>query len=76
MNSGSGNNGMLKYLNHSICTQQAVETQYGKLNWNTAAAQPDHTKNRYVVTVRVADRISPLLPAGEYKDQLSVYIEY
>ncbi|WP_353144202.1 hypothetical protein [Acinetobacter pragensis] len=38
MNSGSGNNGMLKYLNNSIRIQQAVETQHGKLNWNTAAA--------------------------------------
>jgi spore coat protein U-like protein len=72
---GSQGNSSLNYLNHQIATQLIIRGGSGNL-WNVPMQQIGGKNDRYVVIAQIVGHIDATMPAGQYKDEVFITVDY
>lgn len=67
--------GHLRNRQHFIRTKMSARSDQ-VLPWAVPIQQNAHQRHNYVVTASVLDRITPITPAGVYRDRIQLQIEF
>jgi hypothetical protein len=67
--------GFLRNGPHKVKVKISVRN-HQNLPWGLPIQQFEHHSHKYIVTAALLDSISPTTPAGQYKDQIKIQIEF
>lgn len=67
--------GFLRNGPHKVKVKMSARN-HQNLPWGLPVQQFENYPNQYLVTAVVLDSVSPITPAGQYKDQIQIQIEF
>lgn len=67
--------GFLRNGPHKVKVKMSARN-HQNLPWGLPVQQYENLSHQYIVTASVLDSISPTTPAGQYKDQIKIQIEF